>query len=142
MVGSGPDPNKRLAMYWNDGDMTEQPPGITAIEYAYPSVDEQKADPASLLNYCKELNRARIDWPMIANGENEFVYVEDDILLMRRTLGDDSCLIAMNFSPKAAGECPVPPEAVIGTDIETGADQASLSDAVLTLPPYAIVILK
>ena len=39
MVGSGNDPNKRLAMYWNDGDMTEQPPGITAEEYAYPSVD-------------------------------------------------------------------------------------------------------
>ena len=96
----------------------------------------------TVLNYCKELNRARIDWPMIANGENEFVYVEDDILLMRRTLGDDFCLIAMNFSPKAAGECPVPPEAVIGTDIETGEDQASLSNAVLVLPPYAIVILK
>ena len=142
MVGSGADPNKRLAMYWNDGDMTEQPPGITAIEYAYPSVDEQMADPASLLNYCRKLNQVRIDRPMIANGENEFVYVEDDILLMRRTLGDDSCLIAMNFSPKEAGECPVPPEAVIGTDIETGEDQASLSDAVLTLPPYAIVILE
>ncbi|MBQ6508407.1 MAG: hypothetical protein IJI07_02935 [Flexilinea sp.] len=142
MVGSGPDPNKRLAMYWNGGDMPEQPPGITAIEYAYPSVDEQLADHDSLLNYCRKVNQARLAYPMIANGNNEFVLVQDDILVMRRTLGEDSCLIAMNFSPKAAGDCPVPADAAIGMDIETGSDQASLSDGTLTLPPYAIVILQ
>ena len=122
--------------------MTEQPPGITAVEYAYPSADEQMDDPDSLLNYCRKLNRARIAYPMIANGENEFAAIQDDILLMRRTLGDDSCLIAMNFSPKAAGECPVPADAVIGMDIGTGADQAVLEEGILTLPPYSIVILN
>ena len=142
MVGSGADPNKRLAMYWNDGDMTEQPPGITGIEYAYPPADEQMNDPDSLLNYCRQLNRARLAYPMIANGDNEFVLIQDDILLMRRTLGEDSCLIAMNFSPKAAADCPVLADAVIGLDIETGADQASLADGMLTLPPYSIVILQ
>ena len=141
MVGSGADPNKRLAMYWNDGDMTEQPPGTTAIEYAYPSVDEQLADPDSLLNYCRKLNHARLVYTMIPYGENGFVYTNDDILLMRRTLDGESCLIAMNFSPKEAGECPVPEGAAIGTDIETGAESAVLSAGTLTLPPYAIVIL-
>lgn len=142
MTGSGVDPNKRLAMYWNDGDMTEQPPGITAVEYAYPSADEQAEDPASLLNYCRRLNHARLEHPEIANGKNEFVYVNGDILLMRRTLKDESCLIAMNFSPKTAGECPVPEGSVIGTDIETGDGQAILSSGVLTLPPYGIAILE
>ena len=69
-------------------------------------------------------------------------FLQDDILLMRRTLGEDSCLIAMNFSPKAAGECPVPEGSAVGLDIETGGEQASLSEGTLTLPPYAIVILQ
>ena len=141
MVGSGNDPNKRLAMYWNDGDMTEQPPGITAEEYAYPGVDVQLADPDSLLNYCKKLNHARIDYPMIAYGENEFVYVEGDVLLMRRTLNGESCLIAMNFSPKVSGTCPVPDNMMIGADIETGDVSAILNKNELQLPSYSIVIL-
>ena len=78
---------------------------------------------------------------MIPYGENEFVYTNDDILLMRRTLDGESCLIAMNFSPKEVGECPVPEGAAVGTDIETGAETAVLSGGTLTLPPYAIVIL-
>ena len=142
MVGSGNDPNKRLAMYWNDGDMTLQPPGTTTEEYAYPPVDVQVSDPDSLLNYMKKVNHTRISYPMIANGENEFVFVEGDILLMRRTLNGSSCLIAMNFSAKEPGSCTVPPEAVIGNDIEVSHDKAVLTDSELTLPPYAIVILE
>lgn len=142
MVGSGADPNKRLAMYWSDGDMTEQPPGVTAIEYAYPSVEVQMDDPDSLLNYCRLVNHARTDHPMIANGQNEFLLAEGDILLMRRTLNDESCLIAMNFSPKSAGECRIPADSMISADIETGADKAEIVDGMLVLPPYSIVILR
>ena len=142
MVGSGADPNKRLAMYWNDGDMTEQPPGVTTVEYAYPSVDEQLEDPDSLLNYCRKLNSARNVYPAISRGINEFIYIDNDVLVMKRTLGDDFCLIAMNFSAKDVGECPVPDQAAIGMDIEVDAESAAvLTDGRLTLPPYAIVIL-
>ena len=129
-------------MYWNDGNMTEQPPGITAVEYAYPSVEDQSGDAGSLLNYCKKLNHARLNYPAIANGTNEFIYVNEDILLMRRTLDGAGCLIAMNFSPKTEGSCTVPEDAEIRMDIETGDGQAVLSESVLTLPPYAIVILE
>jgi len=142
MVGSGVDPNKRLAMYWNDGDMTEQPPGITAVEYAYPPADVQLADPGSLLNYCRKLNRVRNAYPMIANGENTFIYVSGDVLLMERVLDGRSCLIAMNFSPKTEESCPVREDTVIGMDIETGAGSAVLTEGTLHLPPYAIVILE
>lgn len=142
MVGSGDDPNKRLAMYWNDGDMTEQPPGVTALEYAYPSADDQLADPDSLLNYCRKLNQARNVYTMIPAGTNEFVYTNNDILLIKRTLNGDSCWIAMNFSAKTSGECPVPADLQIGMDIETGDETAILSGETLLLPPYAIVILE
>ena len=142
MVGSGDDPNKRLAMYWNNEDMTAQPPGVTKLEYAYPSVDAQLADPGSLLNYCKALNHARIDYPMIANGTNEFVHVQGDICLMRRKWQGQSCLIAMNFSAKDTGKCPLPEGARIDRDIETEDAMAEINECCLTMPPYAIVILK
>ena len=142
MVGSGDDPNKRLAMYWNDGDMTAQPPGVTSLEYAYPSVEAQMADSDSLLNYCKALNHARLDFPMIAEGENEFVFVQGDVCLMRRAWQGESCLIALNFSSKDTNECPLPGGMSILRDIETEGDQAEIMESTLTLPPYAIVILN
>ena len=100
MVGSGDDPNKRLAMYWNDGDMTDQPPGVTKLEYAYPSVDAQLSDPNSLLAYCRALNCIKQAHPAIARGKNEFVYCDSFITVMKRTFGDEICYIAINFSPK------------------------------------------
>ena len=141
MVGSGDDPNKRLAMYWSDGDMTEQPPGTTAIEYAYPSVEEQLSDPDSLLNYVKAVNHARLDHPEIASGTNTFEYAEGDLCLMRRETADAACFIAMNFSPTEAGEIAVDGDCAIAADLETGTDAATLNGGTLTLPPYGIVIL-
>ena len=141
MVGSGDDPNKRLAMYWSDGDMTEQPPGTTAIEYAYPSVEEQLSDPDSLLNYVKAVNHARLDHPEIASGTNTFEYAEGDLCLMRRETADAACLIAMNFSLTEAGEIGVDGDCAIAADLETGTEAATLNGGTLTLPPYGIVIL-
>ena len=142
MVGSGADPNKRLAMYWSDGNMTQQPPGVTNIEYAYPSVEAQMADPASLLNYMRQVNRARQALPVIAEGENTFLIAEGDVCLMRREKDGESCLIALNFNAKAAESCEVPDGAAILHDLETGGETAVLDGTALTMPPYAIVILS
>ena len=142
MVGSGDDPNKRLAMYWSDGDITDQPPGVTMLEYAYPSVEEQMADPDSLLNYCKMVSNARKQVPAIARGTNEFVLAEGELCLMRRTLEGESWLIAMNCSAKDTLDCTLPGRAELLFDLETGDETAALSGDTLTLPPYAIVILQ
>ena len=141
MVGSGADPNKRLAMYWSEGDMTAQPPGVTSVEYAYPSVKEQENEPGSLLNYCRNLNWARIRHPMIANGENSILHASGDVLLMERRWQGESCLICLNFSAKNIEECTIPTGYGIAEDIETADDKAQLDRNKLTLPPYAIVIL-
>ena len=143
MVGSGDDPNKRLPMYWNDTGMTDCPPGVTKVEYAYPSVDAQLADPASLLNYCKAVNHVRLQHPAIARGENEYLHVDDWTCVMRRSLGGDAVVIAMNFSASKEQTIALPVEGLtIAGDLETGDGQATLTGADLTLPPYAIVILK
>ena len=143
MVGSGDDPNKRLAMYWNDEDMTTQPPGVTKQEYFFPCVDEQLQDPLSLLNYCKALNHAKKKTPAIARGKNEFIFSDNTTCLMKRTLNDSACYIAVNFSAKAAAEMTLPAaNLTIVSDLEVGTESAVLSGETLTLPPYAIVILE
>ena len=100
MVGSGDDPNKRLAMYWNDGDMTQQPPGVNKLEYAFPCVDEQLQDEYSLLNYCKALNHLKKQVPSIALGKNEFVYSDGDVCVIKRIWNEQESYIAVNFSSK------------------------------------------
>lgn len=141
MVGSGDDPNKRLAMYWSDGDMTDQPPGVTRLEYAYPSVEAQMQDPQSLLSYCKKANQIRLQFPLIAEGKNEFIRVEGDICVMRRSLAGEECLIALNFSAKETQQIPLDGKPTIAADLEAGEDAAHFVEGALRLPPYAIVVL-
>ena len=142
MVGSGDDPNKRLAMYWNDGDMTQQPPGTTNIEYAYPCADEQLADPASLLNYVSAAEGMRLAYPAVAAGKNEWVASDTHTLLMRRFTEEESALVAVNFSAKEALSLEVPGAGYeIAFDLETGEGRAVLEGQSLTLPPYGIAVL-
>ena len=141
MVGSGDDPNKRLAMYWVDGDMTDQPPGVTGLEYAYPSVADQLADPDSLLRYCQRANLLRQKYPMIAEGENEFLTVSGDLCVMRRSSAAGACVLVLNFSAKDAQQYLPEDGLALGDALETGEQRAEIRDGVLTVPPYGIVIL-
>lgn len=147
MVGAGDDPNKRLAMYWNDGDMTDQPPGVTSLEYAYPCADDQLADPTSLLNYCKAVNHARLTTPLIARGTNTTLYSDKNVVLMQRTLDGESCYIAMNFSRTEAQAVDIPATRLtLVTDLEVADAQATLTGAdgttTVTLPAYGIAVLQ
>lgn len=147
MVGAGDDPNKRLAMYWNDGDMTAQPPGVTKLEYAYPCVDDQLADPASLLNYCRAVNQARLVSPLIARGENSFLYYDQNVVLMKREKDGECCYIAMNFAKTAEQTVEIPAVGLtIVSDLEALEGHASLSEGdgvtAVTLPPYGIAVLE
>lgn len=146
MVGSGDDPNKRLAMYWNDGDMTQQPPGTTKIEYAFPCADEQMKDEGSLLNYCKALNHLKLSVPSIAWGENEFVYTDGDLCVMKRTWNGEESYIAVNFSSKATHTYELEAEGLtLAGQLDAFEEKAEVemgaSGAALTLPPYAVVVL-
>lgn len=146
MVGSGDDPNKRLAMYWNDGDMTDQPPGTTKIEYAYPSVDDQIADENSLLNYMKALNHLKLDVPCIARGKTEILYSDANICTLRRVWEESVIYIVMNFSSKteASYTLDVSGLAVAGIlDVSDAKTEVSSSESGITLrlPPYGICIL-
>lgn len=144
LVGSGDDPNKRLAMPWDDGDMTEQPPGATSVEYPFPTVAEQLEDPDSLLGYVRAVNRVRLEHPAISTGKNAFLLADGNLCLMRREAAGETCLIAVNFSKTEAGAFALAPCA-LAADLETGDGAAALEavdgGARLTLPPRGIAIL-
>ena len=75
--------------------------------------------------------------------KNEFIFSDNTTCLMKRTLNEDTCYIAVNFSAKAAADMALPTaDLTIVSDLEVGTDNACLSGTTLTLPPYAIVILE
>ena len=146
MAGSGDDPNKRTAMYWNDDAMTRQPPGVTKAEYPYPCVDEQLADPGSLLSYIRALNAMKRQFPAIARGERETVFADGFLCLLRRDWQGESVYIAMNFSSSQTLTLDLPEELdapAIGFDLETGDQSAALSGdgRSVSLPPYAVAVI-
>lgn len=146
MIGAATDPDKRLPMYWNDGDMTTPPPGATRVEYAYPCVDDQLADPASLLHYVRQVNAARLAVPAIARGQNENLDSDDRVCLMRRSWENESCYIAINFSASEHRTAVIPAAVNVAADLETGEEQAAVRKAggetLVNLPPLSVVVLQ
>jgi len=146
MVGSGDDPNKRLAMYWNDGDMTAQPPGVTNIEYAYPCVDDQLADEYSLLNYMKALNHLKLDNPAIARGATEIIFSDAYVCVLKRVWEESTIYIVMNFSPKSAQSYTLEVSGLeLGGILDVSEENTSVSfmetGAQIELPPYGVCVL-
>ena len=149
MVGSGPDPNKRIGMLWTDeASVTLPPPGVTSVEYAFPSVAEQEADPASPLSYYRQALALRARFPAIARGTSAVLPCGDEKLcLIRRDYEGETLLLAVNpsaspvqlepegeaaaFRTLAASLCTDPEAAVDFRPGETG----------LYMPPYSIAIL-
>ena len=142
MVGSGEDPNKRLAMYWNDQDMTLQPPGVTKIEYAYPCFDQQKSDEDSLLHYVRKVNLITRKWPEIAQGKTVIVYSDSHVLCLSKKLDASEILLALNFSANQPKTVSVPEGMEIADTLCLDAQAPVLDGNLLTLPPYGFAILK
>ena len=142
MVGSGDDPNKRLAMYWNDQDMTQQPPGVTKVEYAYPCFDQQKEDPDSLLQYVRKVNLLTRKWPEIAQGKTSIVYSDSYVLCLSKTLDTSEILLALNFSSNQPKTVAVPEGTEMTDSLCLDAELPVLEDNLLTLPPYGFAILR
>ncbi|MBQ3079703.1 MAG: hypothetical protein IJC48_06885 [Clostridia bacterium] len=146
MVGSGEDPNKRLAMYWNDEDMTLQPPGVTSIEYAYPSVDEQIRDENSLLNYCKRLNHIKIAVPSIARGKTEILDSGSSHAVLKRVWEEETSVIVINLSAKNALEYELNTKHLSLYDVLSASGgesycEVSENGASLSLAPYTFAVL-
>ena len=72
MRGAGRDENKRAYIYWGENDSCQtKGPQLDEDSYSYPfgSIEEQKNNPQSLLNYYKKAIRLRMSFPEISRGQ-------------------------------------------------------------------------
>ena len=156
--GNNSDPAKRIAMKWAKKSIYPGccylPPENTPVDetsYYYPSVEEQQADPNSILNYYKQAMRLRNCFPAIARGAVENFSPDGNtyISVLRKTWQGESIVIVMNFD---SFEQTVTLDAALGIQegIQDGLYAQDVSrkaayDAAtgsIVLPPYSIVILR
>ena len=134
-------------MLWTTPEeTTSPPPGVTRVEYAYPSVAEQKNDSTSILNYYRDALTLRNRFPAIARGNSEILPCESDqACLILRTWEDQRLLLAINPSGKAL-DLSLSGEAldysVLSGSLLTGSEPVSLSSGKLTLPACSIAVLS
>lgn len=149
MSGSKTDPDKRLGMIWTSyEETTKLPPGAedTPKKFIPPSVEEQKADPNSLLNYYKAAMHLRSRFPEIARGTSEILDGGSEAAcLIRRTWEERSVILAINPSLEPV-TLSLPGDQAQKLKLEASllaeGGEAVLADGQISLPPYAIAILR
>ena len=145
MVGSGPDPNKRLGMFWTTlPEVTLCPPGTTQAQYPMGSVAQQQEEESSLLRYVQKAMNLRNAFPEIARGTSQLLDSGDgDLCVLRRTAEDSSLTIVLNLSD-VQKELPLSAEALLaGLDADlTHGEGITYKNGTLSLDPWGIAVLK
>ena len=114
-------------------------------------MEEQQADPNSILNYYKQAMLLRNCFPAIARGTVENFSPEDNsyVAVLRKTWQEEQIVIVMNFDSFAQtvvldGSLGIQNGIQAGLyaqDVTKGASYDATSGSI-TLPPYSIVILR
>lgn len=146
MLGSGPDPNKRLGMLWDEGEHTKPPPGVTSEEYPYPGVAAQQKDALSILQYIRRMNQQRLKMPAIALGDTTLHEVTASSCWIEKRYGGQSLWIAVNFSAKEEAALKLPAALQLLDSLTVRNEEVSLQKADdsqrVLLPPYGIAFLQ
>lgn len=154
MVNAGTsDPNKRIAMLWEEmddfyeGQCWQRPDGadiVNELSYNYPSVKTQSADETSILNFYKQAYNIRAKYPEIARGTVEKIDCDNKyVSIVQKTYNGKTCTIVINLNPTESAE--------IATDESWGAMVARLTadqgkvthiKGNLSLPAYSIAVFR
>ena len=144
------DEDKRLPMNWSKTDMTgitNPPPGADVVEQKFAPLDEQQLDPLSLANYYKRALRIRNENPEIARGEVSVIdeLVTEDVCAVKKTYEGSELVIVSNINKEP---CTVD-LTTAGLDklkvrgyLTVDGSEVTLTDGLLNMPLYSIVILK
>lgn len=147
--GAETDANRRLAMRWGDGDTVADPEGSDYENQTESDVNQQEADPESLLNHYKKVIAARKANPEIARGECTalefpdskaggflFTWQGSTVAVLHNTTKKE-----VTLDLKAAG-APDFTEIAAVLDTVPGKGGAALEGSMLTLLPFTSVILR
>ncbi len=155
--GNNSDPAKRIAMKWAQKSIYPgccyKPPENTPVDetsYLYPSVEEQQADPNSILNYYKQAMYLRNCFPAIARGRVEnFTDANNSyVCIVKKTWQEESVVIVMNLDgfdqtvtldAEALGISKLAGELLNDTQQQI---QYNSEDGTVKLPPYSIAIFQ
>ncbi len=154
--GNNSDPAKRIAMKWSPksvypGWCYTAPEGTPVDEtsYYYPSVEEQQADPNSILNYYKQAMYLRNCFPSIARGNVEYFPIDGNsyVCVIRKTWQDESVVIVMNldsFDQKITLDTAKLGISELAGQLlnDTGVKVEWDGNGAVTLPPYSIAIFQ
>jgi glycosidase len=146
------DPRLRSPMSWNGdtaraGFTTATPYRALAANVATHNVAAQAADPGSLLAHYRTLLRLRTQHAALREGAVVGVRAEGRVLSLRRVLGDEALLVALNTGDEPATATLEGLEAGAryaaqlpagGAVLQAGAD----GRATLALPPHAAQVWR
>jgi glycosidase len=129
--------NARTPMQWNDGPNA----GFTAGEpwlpinpnYTYINMKSQIDNPDSIRNFYKTVIKLRAESDVLKYGNFEAVRITKNLFAYKRTYGEQSLIIALNFSPR-------PQKFDCGGEVILSNYKTGISSGVLK--PYEAVIIK
>ena len=138
--------NGRTPFQWNDspnGGFTTGTPWLqvndnfTAINAA-----DQENDPASILNYFRQLTKMRKENPVLIYGAYELLAPEDpQVYAYTRTLADRQVLVLLNFSDTQASFA-LPAGFSAGKKLIDNYADLQIADGQAVLQPYQAVVLS
>ena len=144
MAGSGNDPSKRVAMYWNDTDLTQLPPDARAQEHVFGSLESQRGDDGSIYNYYRQAIAIRKALPAISHGRvtAETGLNTGCISAQRKTWGEEECIILMNISPEGVqADLSNYSNWALAATLSADGGEITQQGNALQLPPYGVAIL-
>jgi glycosidase len=104
--------NARTPMQWSGEKNAGFTGGIPWLgingNYRHINYESQKKDPASILNFYKNLVRLRLQSPCLMEGEFRPLYADSRIMIYSRELGNEVYTAALNFSGREIRLGPVP----------------------------------
>ena len=143
------DENKRLPMQWsgNGEGMTRKPDNSDKVEQTFAPVDEQLADPLSILNYYRRAIRIRNENPEIARGKLTLIeaLTDKNISTLEKVYEGSKLVIISNINKEAASidlKSVGYDNLAIRGYLTVDGSEVILAEGVLNMPLYSIAILK
>ncbi len=144
------DENKRLPMHWSDTDTTGTPlppSGADNVEQKFPALDIQMSDPLSLYSYYKSAIRVRNENPELARGTVEIAtaLTSGSVCAITKTYNENTILVCYNFGETSASVSlndTAFAKYRLYNALAVDETAITFEKGVLTLPPYAIAVLR
>lgn len=138
--------NGRTPMQWdateNAGFTVGKPWKRVNDNYKEINVATQNDDPNSILNHFRKMSEVRKNNPVLVYGKYEILQKEHpEIYAFTRTLGDNKCLVLLNFTKEEAS-ISLPEFTSFDEIMINNYDGLEVDGSIVNLAPYQAVILN